>query len=190
VTSVPARLERGAIDEVEVHFADRPPERLPLARLAEFVTEEGNPSNRKHVTRLRVSIATTRLPEHVVFVDTPGLGSLATEGTTETLAYLPRCDAGVVLFDASSAPTPDDVGTVRRLSEAGIPPMVVLSKADLLTPEELGRMQDYVARHLQSDAGLAIVPQPISTRATHTSLVDAWLAGEIEPLVRDHRALL
>jgi GTP-binding protein EngB required for normal cell division len=190
VTAVPARLQRGAVDEFEVHFADRKAERLPLARLAEFVTEDGNPSNKKHVTRLRVSIASSRLPEHVVFVDTPGLGSLATDGTTETLAYLPRCDVGVVLLDASSAPTPDDIGTVRRLSEAGIPPMVVLSKADLLTPEELGRMRDYVAQHLQSDVGLAIVPHAISTRASHASLVDAWLADEIEPLVRDHRALV
>jgi GTP-binding protein EngB required for normal cell division len=190
VTAVPVRLERGAVDEVEAHFADRQAERLPIARLPEFVTEKANPSNSKHVTRLRVSIASSRLPEQVVFVDTPGLGSLATEGTAETLAYLPRCDAGVVLLDASSAPTPDDIGTVRRLSEAGIPAMVVLSKADLLTPDELARMQDYVGRHLQSDVGLAIVPRPISTRATHASLADAWLSDEIEPLMRNHRALL
>jgi hypothetical protein len=125
VTAVPARLQRGAVDEFEVHFADRKGERLPLARLAEFVTEEGNPSNRRHVTRLRVSVASSRLPEHVVFVDTPGLGSLATDGTAET----PRiCPAATPAWPRRSRPDAYDVGTVRQLSRRD-PPVGRLSKA-------------------------------------------------------------
>ena len=64
------------------------------------MTEQENPGNTKHVTRLLVKIPAPRLSSGIVLVDTPGLGSLATTGAAETLAYLPRCDLGIVLIDA------------------------------------------------------------------------------------------
>jgi len=56
--------------------------------------------NAKHVARINVELPSPRLRDGVVFVDTPGLGSLASAGATETIAYLPRCDLGVALLDA------------------------------------------------------------------------------------------
>jgi GTP-binding protein EngB required for normal cell division len=189
VTAVPTRLERGHEDRVDVYFADRKPERVALARLPDFVTEEGNPDNARHVARLKVTLSSSRLAEGIVVVDTPGLGSLAAEGASETLAYLPRCDVGVVLIDATSPLTPDDVGIVQRLSDAGIPPMVLLSKADLLTPDDLGRVRQYVERQLSSEVGLAVTTRAVSTRASHVSLVDQWLKEELEPLMANRRAV-
>ena len=110
---------------------------LTIARLPEFVAEQFNPGNQKHVTKILVHLDSPRLRDGVIFVDTPGLGSLATRGAAETIAYLPRCDLGVVLIDAGSTLTPDDLQTIQILYEAAIPATVLLSKADILaTPRQ------------------------------------------------------
>ena len=51
------------------------------------------------------------MTDGVVLVDTPGIGSLATFGAAETMAYLPRCDLGIVLVDAASILNREDMSS-------------------------------------------------------------------------------
>src|SRR5579863_12021 len=125
VTAVPARIVYGAAPRLTVSFADADPAHTDIARLPEFVAERNNPGNCKRVTRVVVELPSARLRDGVALVDTPGLGSLATAGGAETLAYLPRCDVGVVLIDGGSTLTEDDLSTIRTLYEAGIPASVL-----------------------------------------------------------------
>jgi hypothetical protein len=66
-------------------------DRHEMGRLLDFLTEAQNPRNFQRVIRLIAEMPLAILPEEVVLVDTPGLGSLALEGAAETLAYLPHC---------------------------------------------------------------------------------------------------
>jgi GTP-binding protein EngB required for normal cell division len=189
ITAVPTRVMHGTTAEVEVQFADRRPERTGLERLHEFVTEQDNPANAKHVTRLVVRVPARRLSDGIVFVDTPGLGSLATSGAAETLAYLPRCDLGVVLIDAAATLTPDDVATVHRLNDAAIPAMVIMSKADLLDAPDLERAQLYAGDQLSRDLGVRIGVHAVSVMPSHQRLLDTWIDDELRPLLARHREL-
>jgi len=189
ITAVPTRLAYGPEARATAWFADHKPEQLDLERLAEFVTEEQNPGNIRHVTRIVVELPATRLREGVIYVDTPGLGGLATSGAAETKAYLPRCDLGVVLIDAGSTLTPDDLATIQALSDSGIPSSVLLSKADLLAPADRERACHYVADHIQSDLGADLAVHAISIRPGYTEMLDAWLEREILPLYERHADL-
>jgi len=171
ITSVPTRLVYGAESRATAWFADRKPEQFGIERLAEFVTEQGNPGNVQHVTRIVVELPAQRLQEGIVYVDTPGLGSLATSGAAETKAYLPRCDLGVVLIDAGSTLTQDDLATVEALNEAGVAASVLLSKADLLAQEDRGRVLQYVADHLRSDLGYELPVHAVSIKTGYTDLL-------------------
>ncbi len=164
VTAVPTRLAYGPKPRATAWFADRKPEQFGIERLAEFVTEQHNPSNLQHVTRIVVELPAQRLREGVVYVDTPGLGSLATSGAAETRAYLPRCDLGVVLIDAGSTLTQDDLATIEALYDVGIPASVLLSKADLLAPADRDRALQYVAGHIRSDLGFELPVHAISIK--------------------------
>ena len=77
VTAVPTRMVRGKPPLAIICFAETQPRQVPLERLADYASEEGNPGNSKHVTQILVRIPAPRLPEGVVLVDTPGVGSLA-----------------------------------------------------------------------------------------------------------------
>jgi len=119
-----------------------------------------------------VELPAQRLREGVVYVDTPGLGSLATSGAAETKAYLPRCDLGVVLIDAGSTLTQDDLATVQTLRDAGIPASVLLSKADLLAPADRERALQYVGEHIRSDLGFELPVHAISIKSECSDLLD------------------
>jgi GTP-binding protein EngB required for normal cell division len=189
ITAVPTRLAYGAAPRGTAWFADRKPEQFGIERLAEFVTEQHNPSNFQHVTRIVVELPAPRLREGVVYVDTPGLGSLATSGAAETKAYLPRCDLGVVLIDAGSTLTLDDLATIQALYDGGIPASVLLSKADLLAPADRDRAIQYVAGHIRSDLGFELPVHAVSTKAGYGDLLEKWLDTEILSLYDRHAEL-
>ncbi len=182
VTSVPTRITHSEQPSLTVSFADAPAQSLEIARLGEFATEQQNPGNKKHVARITVTLPAPRLSQGVTFVDTPGLGSLATSGAAETLAYLPRCDLGVVLIDAGSTLTSGDLQTILTLQEAAIPAHVLLSKADLLSRQDCEKTIAYVREHIISETGLDLPVHPVSVRPSHRTLLDRWFEEDILPL--------
>jgi GTP-binding protein EngB required for normal cell division len=189
ITAVPTRLLYGETPAVQVWFANRTPEQFDVAHLPEFVAEQLNRGNEKHVTRIVVQLPSPRLREGIAFVDTPGLGSLATRGAAETLAYLPRCDLGVVLIDAGSTLTPDDLQTIQILYDAAIPAMVLLSKADLLTLEDRSQVIGYVKDHIKEELNLDLAVRAVSVMAGSKDLVAQWFEADIAPLYSQRQEL-
>lgn len=182
ITAVPTRIAYGEKASMKVSFAEAPSKTMEASDLADFATEERNPGNTKRVTRIVVTLPSARLRDGVIFVDTPGLGSLATSGAAETLAYLPKCDLGVVLLDAGSTLTNEDLQVILLLQEAAIPINVLLSKADLLSLEDREKIIRYVRQHLASECNLELPVRPVSVRASHRELLDGWFSEHILPL--------
>ena len=189
ITAVPTRLLYGEPPAVHVWFANRQPERFDISQLPEFVAEQLNRGNEKHVTRIVVQLPSPRLREGIAFVDTPGLGSLATRGAAETLAYLPRCDLGVVLIDAGSTLTPDDLQTIQIIYDAAIPATVLLSKADLLTLQDRASVIGYVKDHIKEELNLDLAVRAVSVMAESKDLVAQWFEEDIAPLYSQRQEL-
>jgi GTP-binding protein EngB required for normal cell division len=189
ITAVPTRLTYSAEAALTVSFSEAPRKTLEVSRLQEFATEQQNPGNTKHVTRLVVALPSPRLQRGVAFVDTPGLGSLATSGATQTLAYLPKCDLGVFLIDAGSTLTADDLQTIMALEEAAIPVNVLLSKADILGLDDRLRVVQYVKDHIASECKLDLPVHPVSVLPSCKNMLDQWFANEIVPLYARSREL-
>jgi GTP-binding protein EngB required for normal cell division len=189
ITAVPTRLAYAESPSVNVWFANRPPERYEISLLPEFVAEQLNPGNEKHVTRIVVQLGSPRLRDGITFVDTPGLGSLATRGAAETLAYLPRCDLGVVLIDAGSTLTPDDLQTIQILYDATIPATVLLSKADLLTAQEQSRVIEYVKDHIRKELNVDLAIHAVSVVRESKELLTRWFEDDIAPLYSQRQDL-
>jgi hypothetical protein len=125
----------------------------------------------------------------VILVDTPGLGSLALEGAAETLAYLPQCDLGVVLVDASSNLHTDDVATVDALRAASVPALVVLSKADLIPEPDRQQLLSYTRTQLARQIGMEIDVALLSSLPELHPLLQKWVAHQIAPRVADAKEL-
>jgi GTP-binding protein EngB required for normal cell division len=187
VTAVPLRIGFGNEPEAIVEFADAKSQQIALEQLAEFSSEQQNPSNRKHVARIRISVPAKRLRDGVTFVDTPGLGSLATTGAEETVAYLPKCDLGIVLLDAGASLNHEDLVVVQSLYRAGATAMVLVSKADLLTPPDRERTVSYVRQHLLSEVNFDLPVHLVSVIGKHAQLCNQWFESDLKPLLESHR---
>ncbi len=195
MTSVPTRLRRGSTPAVHITYAHGRTASYGIERLGEYVTEMHNPGNEKRVARVLVDYPSDLLPEGVTFVDTPGLGSVASRGALQTFAYLPRCDHAAFLFDATAPLAEEDLGLLTFLRDAGIATSVLLSKADLLGGEDLQRVQTYVAAEVQKRLPAAVAVRPVSVMPSHAHLLRAWVADDVVPLgteavARRHDALV
>ena len=189
ITAVPTRLIHGSAAGLTVSFADRRVARLPIESLPEFVSEVHNPANTKGVVKLVAELPSERLRDGLAFVDTPGLGSLATAGAAETLAYLPQCDLGVVLISAGSPLNDEDLSTIRLLYDAAIPVKVLVSKADLLAPIDLDSALRYTVEQIRAQLGVEVDVHPVSTAPSHAHLLERWFSEEIAPLDEKHKQL-
>lgn len=189
ITAVPTRIVYGPEPKLTVSFANRQPETSEIGKLAEFVSEAHNPANTKAVTKIVVELPSDRLETGLAFVDTPGLGSLAAAGAAETLAYLPQCDLGVVLINASTTLSEEDLSTIAALYEAAVPVQVLLSKADLLEAGDRASAVGYVADQIRSRLGLDLRVHPVSIVDRHVRLLEDWFAGEIRPMCLRHEDL-
>ena len=189
VTAVPIRIIPGAEPTATVSFARDKPVRVPGRQLGAFASEECNPGNARHVTDILLEMPSARLSGNVCFVDTPGLGSLATAGAAQTLAFLPRCDLGVFLLDCAGAPTEEDLAVARTMLEGGAEVLVVLSKADLLAPAEREKMTSYVLRQFAEALARELPVSPVSVADGHRGLTEAWYTGVLAPRQAEHRRL-
>jgi GTP-binding protein EngB required for normal cell division len=188
VTAVPTRIIWGPVAEATVATAGAQLA-VPPARLREFVSEEENADNHKQVRSVVLRLPSSRLAGGVVFVDTPGVGSLATAGASESYAYVPRCDFGILVIDAATPPTPDDVDLLRRLHASALPATVVLTKADLLADTEVERVREYAASSLARHLGMEIGVHAVSTRGGGALRAERWFADAVAPLLSQGRAL-
>ncbi|MGO8720941.1 MAG: dynamin family protein [Acidobacteriaceae bacterium] len=189
ITAVPTKLRYGASLRAAVSYGDGRSEIVQIDELSKLVTEQGNPGNLRNVTRAMVEVPSQRLRHGIVLVDTPGLGSLARRGGVETLAYLPACDLALLLIDAGATFNDEDIGTLRLLYEAGIPAIVLLSKADLLAEGDLHQVVGYIQEQLQRELGLELGVHPVSSLSGYSILLDQFFERELLPQFEQARSL-
>ena len=190
VTAVPTPIVLGDKPEAVVSFAESGERTVALEHVWEYASEEGNPGNHKHVAGIVVRLPSSRLKDGVILVDTPGIGSLALSDGAEALAYLPRCDLGVVLVDGASTLNQEDLALLRALYGAGVPAMLLLSKADLLSPGDRERMAGYIREQIRRELELDLAVHPVSIVGADESLVLRWFEDDLAPLLEQHRALV
>lgn len=189
ITAVPTKLRYGASLKAAVAYGDGRGALVSIEELARLVTEQGNPGNLQNIVRAIVEVPSPRLQQGILLVDTPGLGSLARRGAAETLAYLPSCDLALLLIDAGATLNEEDIGTLRLLYEAGIPALVLLSKADLLDHGDLHQATIYIEEHIKHDLGLSIIVHPVSALGKDSVLLDQFFEQELLPRFEEARTL-
>jgi len=92
-----------ARERVSVHGLAGEESEIPLARLAEFVTERGNPANEKRISLVDVELPILAAFEGIRFVDTPGLGSVFAHNTRVSKEWMP---AWALRWSPSASTTP------------------------------------------------------------------------------------
>jgi GTP-binding protein EngB required for normal cell division len=187
VTAVPTRIVYGDTARAHVRIASGPIRDIALDELPDYVTEAGNPQNAKGILEVLVEIPGERLSRGISLVDTPGFGFIASAGAAQTLDYLPHCDLGIQLVEATGAPDREDIAVARAILDGGSDVLIALSKADRLSSAELAQAQGYIRDAFASALGVVLSVRPISTLQTHAGLASEWFEAEVSPRLEGYR---
>lgn len=140
LTSVSTRVTSAGsgVDSVRVTFLDGHHIDTGTSELHRYVTEPGNPANRRGVREVTVHVASPVLDTHAMdLIDTPGIGSVFAHNTEEARRTLAQLDAAVLVISADPPITAAELELLQTISETSVRTFVLVNKIDRLTPEEL-----------------------------------------------------
>jgi len=150
------------------------PEEASVSRLSEYVTETGNPGNRKGISAVYVELPHPFLRRGLEFVDTPGVGSAVEANTATTYEFLPKCDAVVFVTSGETPFTSAEKEFLRDIREHLRKVFVVVNKVDLLAPEDREQLLRYLEASLREHVDAADLKCfPVSSRQA----LEAKLSG-------------
>jgi len=153
--------ERLVVRRQDSMFADE----LPVSALGDYVTEKGNPGNRRQVRTARVELPVPFLRRGIEFVDTPGVGSAITANTATTYAFLPECDAVLFVTSVDTPMTALEVSFLRQIWEYVHRIFFVVNKTDLLSDGERSDVLGFVQDTVREQTGCGTVRVfPVSAR--------------------------
>ena len=132
LTSVVTVIRFGRRDRMVVRFADGRECESPVAALADFVTEAGNPENEKAVELTSLEVDDPLLEDGLELIDTPGVGSIHAHNTAVTCGFLPRTDAALCVLDAGQPLSESERDLLLALAESVPRIVVVVNKIDAL----------------------------------------------------------
>jgi GTP-binding protein EngB required for normal cell division len=164
VTAVITRAAAGPERVVKVTYQDGSVEEVALSRLAEFVTEAGNPGNRRRVVVVDVFTPAMGDLPGVRLVDTPGLGSVLAHNTEATRAWMPNVAVALVTVSAERPLSDEDRRLVSEARQTAPRVTVVLTKVDLLAEADLEEVTAFLDRGLRESFGAAVPVLPFSSR--------------------------
>ena len=163
-TAVVTRIGYGPRERAIVHGLAGEPFEIPLGRLPEFVTERGNPANEKRVAVVDVELPSLVPYEGVRFVDTPGLGSVFAHNTKVSVDWLPRVGAALVAVSVNHPLSEDDLLLLNDVSRHTPEAVLLLTKADLVSGEELASVIEFTRSQATSRTGKEWRILPVSNR--------------------------
>ncbi len=104
----------GAAEKIEVIFNDNTRKRICRNEIADYCTEQGNEKNRQDVNCLNIEINNSKLKDGLVYIDTPGVGSLNLAHSEVTYSFLPNADVLLFVSDALSPLTEPELKFLQR----------------------------------------------------------------------------
>jgi len=152
-TAVVTRIGYGPRERVTVHDLAGERTEVPRHRLAEFVTERGNPANEKRVAVVDVELPSLAPYEGIRFVDTPGLGSVFAHNTRVSRDWMPRVGAVLVAVSVNHPLSGDDLLLLNDVSSHTPEAVLLLTKADLVSGEELASVIEFTRSQSTSRTG-------------------------------------
>lgn len=135
-----------------------------LNELSEYVTEKGNPGNRKRIRSAEIQLPAEILRRGFFFVDTPGLGSAIFENTETTEQFIPDIDVLILVSGYESPLTEEEIRFLNRASSSVRAVFVVLNKQDTVPTESRDDVLAHAERVVSTVLG-GKMPKPFSLSA-------------------------
>jgi GTP-binding protein EngB required for normal cell division len=192
LTSVVTILGYGEKLDIQVHFHGGETRRINPLELVDYITEKGNPRNRKGVREVEITYPSEYLQDGVRIIDTPGVGSVYSHNSEVAYNYLPQVDAAVFVVTVDPPLSAAEQEFLKDIREYVHKLFFVLNKIDYVEAPERQEALEFTAQVLQANLGtehLAIFPLSAKWALDgksdgHPELLEASLLPQFEHHLR------
>lgn len=177
LTAIPTFLTYDTKPTLRVEYVGRQADQEVLGsvdelrrRLAETVTETGNPHNRLGVARVDAGLPAEALADGLVLIDTPGIGSMEQHNTDFAVAALPECDAALAVLSPDPPITEAEATYLSQVAQHAARVIPVLHKIDLVEGAERSDAIAYLKTALDR---IGVTEAVVTTSARTTDAEEA-----------------
>lgn len=164
LTSIVTILRFGEKAKGVVHCLDNREEEISLSDIGGFVTEKGNPQNKRGVKYVETFYPSDYLKEGVRIIDTPGVGSVFKHNTDVAYAYLPYVDAGIFVVTADPPLGQSEHEFLKDVRAYVDKLFFVLNKIDTVDEKDLDEAVAFTKDILAQDLRRSVELWPLSAK--------------------------
>ncbi len=143
LTSIVTILKFGNEIRCTIFMNDGTEQNIQIEVLHDYVTESGNPKNRRGVKCASIEYPIPLLEKGMQLVDTPGIGSTFLHNTETTYEFLDHLDAAIFLMSADVPISQVEKELLETIKSSTQKIFFVLNKVDNLIPKEIEEMSTY-----------------------------------------------
>ena len=148
VTTVVTEIRYGSRERAEVRFLDGRVQEVPIDTIGSYISERENPENHKLAEIVTVELPDLERFRGLKFVDTPGLESVLAHNADASAKWLPNVGLALVAVSVDPPLSQHDVGLLKNLYRFTPNVSVLLTKVDLISPEERAEVIAFVRTQL------------------------------------------
>ena len=148
VTAVITEIKYGLSPEAVILYTTGKRDQVDPGMLADYITESGNPGNKKRVASVELAYPSPFLESGIILVDTPGIGSTYAHNTRTTEAYLQQVDAGIVVLSVDPPITEVESRFIRNVKEEIPKLFFILNKVDAASADEVSHVSRFLEQEL------------------------------------------
>jgi small GTP-binding protein len=190
LTSVVTILGYGDRLSIQVHFQNGETREIGKEELVNYITEKGNPQNRKGVREVEIAYPSDYLKDGVRIIDTPGVGSVYTHNTDVAYNYLPQVDAAIFVVTVDPPLSHSEQEFLQDIREYVHKLFFVLNKIDYVDATERQEALDFTTQVLQANLATdRVMIFPISAKLAMDSKTNGhpeYLEKSLLPPFEDH----
>ena len=148
LTAVVTKISYGETQAAVVHFFNGDSREVTFDEIDAYITEIGNPENKKQVSYLEILHPSPLLARGTVLVDTPGIGSIFDHNTLATYEFVPKVDAAIFLLTVDHPLSQAEYSFLQEVREHVPRIYFALNKIDNVSPGELEESMQFTNRTL------------------------------------------
>jgi len=180
LTSVITKLKYGSEEKITIsREGSILDESIDKNLLLDFITEEGNPSNEKKIQAVCLELPAQILRSGVIFVDTPGVGSVIKNNTKTTYQFLPKCDAVIFMTSVECPVSNIELDFLLDIKQHVSKFFFVVNKIDLVTANEKKIIVEFIKKTLRdvlADKEVEVFPISVNRKVGIVELETAIAA--------------
>ena len=136
VTSTITRVQYGKRERAIVRHFDGRQTEAEIGEIEEFTSEAKNPANQKNVEMVDLELPSLERYAGLRLVDTPGLGSIFKCHIEISENWIPQVGAALLAISSDRPLAENDLQLIRDLRKHTPKIVLLLTKADLLSPDQ------------------------------------------------------